>query len=181
MKKRKPFFIRGNFQLKFLLFYAAILAAGIFSAVYFIYRVLQGVVEEAAFSSHLSLNSSGELFWPTIVQVNILIATISVLMGLLAIVGIHYYLEKFFHDLGEGLNRLAQNDFSFRLKTKGRWWVRQLFDDFNGKMEELQKERQRIGALTDSLVATIDERRPGMLKEIKFIHAEFLANKPQQS
>lgn len=174
MRKRKPFFIRGNFQLKFLLFYAAILATGIFSAVYLIYRALQGVVEEAAFSSHLSLSSSGELFWPAIVRINIMIAGISVLAGLLAIAGIHYYLDGFFHDLGEGLDRLAKSDFSFRLRTKGRWWVRSLVDDFNQKMEALQKDSERTGALADSLITAIDERRPEMLKEIKSIHSKLL-------
>ncbi len=177
MKKRKPFFISGNFQLKFLLSYALILAAGIFFSVYFIYCSLKGILEKAAFSSHLSLSSTGELFWLTIVRINILIAMISVLAGFLAIALIHAYLDRFFHKLVAGLKAWGREDFSLRLKTKGSWWVQHLFDDFNRKAGALDKDNERFMGLVDSLIATINERRPGMLQKIKGLHAQLTNNK----
>lgn len=170
MQKRKPFFVKDNFQLKFIFCYVAILTGGILAATCLIYHSLEGIVEEAAFSSHLSLTSSGELFWRTIVQVNLLISGASVLAGLMVITVAHCYLEVFFRSLAQGLERLAKGDFSFRLKIKGRWLGRQLLSDVNSAAARLEENSEEIKGLLGHSLALLRSDRPNALSEIKAIY-----------
>ena len=112
MQRRKPFFIKDNLQLKFLVCFALVLAAGIFSAAVLICRAGWQRVEKQAFSSHLSLDSSGQLFFQVISEINLKAACVTVLVGLLFVVFMHIYLEDFFRRLAEGLKRLGEGDFS---------------------------------------------------------------------
>ena len=170
MQKRKPFFVKDNFQLKFIFCYVAILTGGILVAAYLIYRSLEGIVEEAAFSSHLSLTSSGELFWRTIAQVNLWIAGASVLAGLMAITVVHCYLEVFFRSLAQGLERLAKGDFSFRLTIKGRWLGRPLLNDVNSAAARLEENSKEIRELLGHSLALLRSDRPNVVSEIKAIY-----------
>ena len=170
MRKRKPFFIRGNFQLKFIFFFVILLMASVFSAVFFIHRSLEGVIEEAAFSSHLSLSSSGELFWRTILQVNLAVAAISVLIGVLIVGWIYFYLENFFRSFVKKLEKLSEGDFAVRIETKKRWWGRQLVADFNAVAGQLEKNSKEVKKITEALITAVDSRPEEALKKIKSLH-----------
>ena len=170
MQKRRPFFIKNNFQLKFILCYIAVLALGVLLSAWLIYRALEGIIEEAAFSSHLSLASSGDLFWRTIVQINLWIAVASALISLVVIIAVHVYLEIFFRSLGQGLDNLAKGDFSFRLKTRGRWFGRQLMSDVNGAAARLDDNAKEIRKLLHQSLELLRSDRPEILSELKAAH-----------
>jgi len=156
MIKRKRFIIKGNIHLKFIICFLTVIAGGVLIAVYLIYRSSNEIVEKATFSCHLSVNSTGELFYRTILETNLLIAGISVIMGLVAIGFFHLYLESFFLSLAEALRRMARGDFDFRLKTKGGWMVSRLLKDVNGLIANLENDSLETTRLLDSLLGALD-------------------------
>lgn len=148
-----------------------LLMIGIFSAAVVIYYSLKDTFEKAAFTSHLSFGSSGELFWQTILQINLIAAGISVLIGMLVTILAHFYLESFFRSLAEGLKQLGDGDFSFRLKTKGRWWGGGLLNDFNKVAEDIKKNDAALKETLNDIILEINSRQQTALEEIKLLHS----------
>jgi len=149
-----------------------VLAIGICSAAFLIYRALALLVEDAAFSSHISLVSTGELFWNVILKVNLYAVSIILVVGLLIIVSTHIYLQFFFHTLANGLDRLAKGDYSFRLR-KGKWLGGRLIEEFNKAVMAMENASAKAKKLIDSSITNIETLCPEQkqsLEEIKSIH-----------
>ncbi len=167
MRRRKPFFIKGNFQLNFLVCFGFVLAAGISSAAVLICRAGWQVVEKHAFSSHLSLDSSGQLFFRTIVEVNLKVACVTVVVGLLFVIFMHTYFEDFFRHLAEGLKRLGEGDLSVRLKIKNRWFGRVLLVEFNDAAAGLQKTSAQMRGYIQGSLSAVEKNSSHMVEDLK--------------
>lgn len=173
MIRRQKFFIRGNVHLKFIFSYVAVLAGGIFAAVYLIYLSSNDIVEKASFSSHLAFSSTGELFYRAIMQTNLMIAAIIALIGMVLIASAHFYLEFFFRSLAQALDRLAKGDYSFRLKIRGGWLFSGLIKNFNSLIEKMDEESKERIRLIDTLLEAPDFDAVDIGK-IRAIHAKLL-------
>lgn len=158
MKRRVPCLLRGNFQMAFLIGLAALVALGILAAAACNYLALEQIFERASFSAHLSAASSGELVWRAVVEMTLLTAGSSLLVGCVAIVCALWYLEGLFQALADGLQRLTQGQRAVRLPTKGWWWGRRLLREFNGAAAALD---QRAGQSRESLERVMAELSVG--------------------
>ena len=147
MRKRKLFIVRGNFQVKTVLCYVYILTSGIFGVAISIYHTLADVVEEAAFSAHLSYASSGELFWETILKTNLVVGGVSILFLLLIIGFVHIYLNKLFTSLEEGVKLIGRGKYTYRIDMKGKWLGQELLADYNLAAQSLHKNKEEIASL----------------------------------
>ncbi len=179
MKRRQKFFIRGNFHLKFILSYAAVLAAGILIAVYLIYLSSMDIVERAIFSSHLSVSSTGELFYRAIMQTNLMIAAIIAFIGIVLIASAHLYLEFFFSSLTRALDRLAGGDYSFRFRIRGGWLFSGLIESVNSLIEKMDEESKERTRLIDKFLETSDLDAVD-IGEIRAIHAKLMESSSLQ-
>lgn len=166
MQRRKPFFIKDNLQLKFLVCFVLVLAAGIFSAAVLICRAGWQTVEKHAFSSHLSLGSSGQLFFRMILEVNSKVACVTVLLGVLFVIFMHFYLEDVFRRLARGLKSLGEGDFSIRLKTKNRWFGRVLWVEFNDAAASLQKTSTQMREYIQGSLSAVEDHSPRMIEDL---------------
>ncbi len=173
MQRRKPFFIKDNLQLRFLVCFVLVLAAGIFSAAVLICRAGWQRVEEQAFSSHLSFDSSGQLFSRMILEVNLKVACATVLIGLLLVVFMHIYLEDFFRRLAEGLKRLGEGDFSVRLEIKNRWFGRVLLVEFNDVAAGLQKTSAQMREYIQGSLSAVENNSSHMIEDLKQLSEKF--------
>ena len=173
MQRRKPFFIKDNFQLGFLVCFALVLTVGFFSAAVLICRAGWQVVEKQAFSSHLSLDSSGQLFFQVISEINLKAACVTVLAGLLFVVFMHIYLEGLFRRLAEGLRRLGEGDFSVRLETKNRWFGRVLSVEFNDVAAGLQKTSAQMREYIQGSLSEAENNSSHMIEELKQLFEKF--------
>lgn len=169
MQRRKPFFVKDNLQLKFLVCFALVLAAGIFSAAVLICRAGWQRVEKQAFSSHLSLDSSGQLFFQVISEINLKVACVTVLVGLLFVIFMHIYLEDLFRHLADGLKRLGEGDFSVRLATKNRW----LSVEFNDAAASLQKTSTQAREYIQGSLSAVENNSSHMIEELKQLSGKF--------
>lgn len=169
MQRRKPFFVKDNIQLKFLVSFVLVLAAGIFSAAALICRAGWQRVEKQSFSSHLSLDSSGQLFFQVISEINLKVACVTVLAGLLFVVFMHIYLEDLFRRLAEGLRRLGEGDFSVRLKTRNRW----LSIEFNDVAAGLQKTSTQMREYVQGSLSAVENNSSHMIEDLKELSGKF--------
>lgn len=173
MQRRKPFFIKDNLQLKFLVCFVFVLAVGISSAAVLICRAGWQRVEKHAFSSHLSLDSSGQLFFRMILEVNLKVACVTVLLGVLFVIFMHICLEDIFRCLAGGLKRLGEGDFSVRLKTKNRWFGRVLLVEFNDAADGLQKTSTQMREYIRGSLSAVEDHSPRMIEDLKQLSGKF--------
>ena len=173
MQRRKLFFIKDNLQLRFLACFVFVLAAGIFSAAVLICRAGWQRVEKQAFSSHLSLDSSGQLFFQVISEINLKVACVTVLVGLVFVVFMHIYLEDFFRHLAGGLRRLGEGDFSVRLKTKNRWFGRAILIEFNDAAASLQKTSTLKREYVQGSLSAVENNSSHMIEDLKQLSGKF--------
>ncbi len=171
MVKRKPFFIKRNFQLKFLFCFVVICASGISLATVLIYRSAWDIVEQASFSSHLSLRTSAELFRAVIVDVNTKVAVATMGAGLLFILWMHLYLQTFFRCVRDGLLKLGDGDFSARLKVLGSRQGTSLSAQFNGIAWDMAQRAGEIKEIASKAGFAIDRGGSGMGEELREITA----------
>lgn len=171
MQRRKPFFIKDNLHLEFLVCFVLILAAGFFAAAVLICRAGWQAVETQSFSSHLSLDSSGQLFFRMILEVNLKVACATVLIGLLFVIFMRIYLEDFFRRLAEGLKRLGEGDFSVRLKN--RWFGRALSAEFNDVAASLQKMSAQMRECIQGSLSAVEDNSSHMVEDLKQLSGKF--------
>ena len=172
MRQRALFIFRGNFQLAWLLVLAALVAIGIAAAAILNYQAMGNILEAAAFSSHLSLRSSGELIWRTILEVTLLAGGISLLVGCLVIAVALVHLESLFHSLTDGLEQLAHGDYSFRLETKGKRWGYSLLSTFNGAAKEFERRHRQLRMIFDRFNAALSATPQQQLDRAKALQQE---------
>ena len=146
MRQRAPFVLHGNFQGYFLLALTLLVGAGLGAGALIHYRVLDHLLQAAAFSAHFTRSSSGELLWRAIVNVSCVTALVSMaLSGVTILCGL-FYLERLFGALVVGIAHLAQGDVTFRVTLRGWWWGRSLLQAFNSAAERLDHDAQTLRA-----------------------------------
>lgn len=151
----------------------AVLAGGVLAAVYLIYLSSDEIIEMAAFSSHLSFSSTGELFYRTIIETNLMISAIIIFIGMVLIAMAHLYLESFFRSLAWALARLAEGDYSFRLKIRGGWLVSGLLHEVNWLIEKFDEDSKERIHLIDTLLEAPDLGHADLGK-IRAVHEKLL-------
>lgn len=171
MIKRRPFFIRGNIQLVFILGYVVILSAGILCAAAMIYYHLKEILEGAVFSSHLNLESSEQLFWATIFKINFLIAGASIAGGFIAITTAYFYLEAFFASISAGLDAMARKDTSVRLRPRRLWGTRSLVHEFNEAAVSMEREEIEVRRALEAILLALDSPTRESFRSIRNIQA----------
>lgn len=164
--KRKPFFIKGNFQLKFILCFIGLLITGIGLSVMFIYGALNYILETASFSAHMSFTTSGQLLWWTILKINLLISSIIIVIAIFMGVIVHVYSENLFHILSEGLDHLKQGDFSFRIKRKGRWGGKNLIGQFNHLATGLYKRLELTRTMLNEAIQLTQQENVDVVEKL---------------
>lgn len=149
--KRRPFFIKDNFQLSFIAGFIALLFIEIMLADFFIYELSRKAVEDAAFSSHLSLERSAQILGPIILKVNICFIAVTFLLAVLTSAAAYYRLHIVFAGIVEGFNKLKKNNTSVRLKLRGTKPARELIGEFNKAAESLDKRAENLTLIMNSL------------------------------
>ena len=170
INKRKLFFIKENFNLKFIICFVGGAVVGTAVAAFLVYTRLEDSLEKAAFSSHLSFSSSSELFSRIVWDVNLWVAVISIILGQCLIMAMRHFLENFFRHLNFGLNELARGHFSFRLPGKFHGIGGFLFEDFNLMASVMDKKLKEIMSILDAAQKNLQSDSPAMVEEIKSIH-----------
>ena len=151
-QKRKPFLIKGNFQLTFILGFTLFLLIEVIAAGFAIYILAEKTLEDLAFSSHINFNKSLEIISPIVIKVNIwmILCSIFVACAITAITCIN--LHSLFSKIIQGLENLKNNHTSSRINPRGNKDTRELIKEFNHTAAYLDKNMQDLRTTLDSLL-----------------------------
>lgn len=163
--KRKPFFLRKNFQMNFIMGFVALLFIEVSLSGLLIYSLSAAAVEKAAFRSHITINSGAQIIGPIILKVNACGIIVSVLLAALAVAITYRRNRELFNKLTEGLDNLRDNNLSFRIEERGSKKTKAFINEFN---EAASSFEQRLNNLRFILDCAIAEKE---LKNIEKLHA----------
>jgi methyl-accepting chemotaxis protein len=164
--------LHGNFQLGLLLALAIVLALGILMAAGLNYFALEMILEQAAFSAHLSTASSGELVWRAILEVACLSAGTILFIGCAALMAAMWYLERLFSALSTGLERLASGECAYRIQAKRIWLGGSLLSAFNDAADSIEQRSNTMRALLEMCIATASANRAQQLHELRALQRQ---------
>lgn len=167
--KRKRFFVKGNFQIAFIVGFLVLLCVEVLVAAALIYGASYGAIEGAAFSSHITMSRSAELIGPIILKINgyVVIASIILSCGVVAIA--YARLCALFARIIEGIEQLKRKRFSFRIHERGGKNSRQLIKEFNQAADCIEKRQAVLRGVLDSLLSEKE------LTYIAKLHAQLYA------
>jgi len=154
--KRKPFFIKGNFQIAVIASFTLLLFIEVITAGLFIYKLSANAVEDAEYSSHITINSGSQLIKPIILKVNTYAILISILLAGLVAAIMYFRLRALFANIINGLENLRDNNTSFRINQYGIKNTRELIEEFNQAASSLDKRRGELQVALDSLIKETD-------------------------
>jgi len=150
--KRKSFFLKGNFQIVFIIGFISILLFEVTLAGFFIYKLSAETLEEAVFSSHINIATSAQIIKPIIIRINIYVILISVALACLIITVTYIKLRVLFGKIIDGLENLKNNNTPLHIKPYGRKQARELIKEFNLAASCLDKQLAGLHHTIDSLV-----------------------------
>lgn len=151
-QKRKPFFVKGNFQIAFIIGFIMLLFIEITAAGLFIYRLSERAIEDTAFSSHLTIDRSAQIIRPIVIKANIYIMLISIFLACVVVAITYLKLHALFGKLIKGLENLKNNTGSFRINLRGGKNTREIIKEFNQAASYLDKHLGDLRLVLDSLL-----------------------------
>lgn len=154
--KRKPFFIKRNFHIAFVIGFILLLLLEVMLAGALIYKLSAEAIENAAFSSHININRSAQLIKPIILKVNIYVMLMSVLLAGLAIAITYFRLHFLFSKIIRGLENFRNNNTPFHIKPSGGKQTRELIKEFNHASSCLDNRLSDLRLTLDSLLVEKD-------------------------
>lgn len=157
--KRKPFFIRKNFEIAFVVVFISLLLCEISGAVFFIYRLSWQALEDNVFRSHLNIQTAAQIVEPVIIKVNIYVVSITVFLGALALSIILIKRRRLFLKIISGLDNLKDNNASFRLRIYGGKKTRVLLKEFNQAAAFIDRRQRDMDSTFRLLTTEMDLKR----------------------
>ncbi|WP_020676270.1 hypothetical protein [Geopsychrobacter electrodiphilus] len=149
--RRRKFFIKKEFQGKFIAIYAVgVLAlSGITTLV--LNRVLHKIVDEQLYSSHMKVHRTGELFLTPLIQTNLYsILAVSLLILIFSIV-VFKRLNHHFTRMDLAFHAMADGDYQSYDPPGSR------FEEINAMIDLVRKTQDDYGSLTAELSKLIQE------------------------
>lgn len=150
--RRRQFFIRKEFQGKFILLYAlcAIGPAGL--AVTALYAQSRAALEKYLFSSHLKITHTGEIFSGLLIRTNLISSALVVVLVMLLSLYIFRRLNTHFFQMEARFAAMGQGDFSPRPQLPSRFKEVSTLINLSEQTRQNYRERFReIEALLNKL------------------------------
>lgn len=163
-QKRKLFIIKSNFQIAFIIGFILLLFIEAMTAGLFIYRLSADAIEDAVFSSHITINRSTQIIRPIVLKVNTYFILISIFLAGLVIVIAYLRFHALFASIIEGLENLRGNNTAFRIKLRGIKNTRELIKEFNQAASSMDNYMALLRGTIDSLLQKKE------LKDIERLH-----------
>lgn len=167
--RRKPFFIKRNFRITFIIGFITLLFIEVILAGLFIYKLSAAAVEKEAFRSHISINKSSQITGPIILKVNVFSIIISIILAGLIVTVSYYRNRDLFNKIIEGLENLRDNNLSFRIVARGGKKTRELIKEFNAAASYFEQRGNKLHFVLEGLFAEKE------LKNIEKLHNQLSA------
>lgn len=156
--RRRNYFIKKEFQVRFIARFLGVVAAGSAASGYIMYLLVNREVSDTFYTTHIKAASTGEMFLPAMLKVNIGVL-VPVLAGviLLTLIISHKVAGPLLR-LGRDTEKIARRDFTgdFRLRAGDELGsLAQSFEEMNEELKkrfnELREQAEEISRAAEGL------------------------------
>ena len=141
--RRRQFFIKKEFQGKFILLYTLCVIGPAGLAVLALYLNARQVLEKYLFSSHLRISNTGEIFQDLLIKSNLISSALIVVLVTLLSLYIFRRLNKHFYRMEERIDAMARGDFSFQPQLPSRFNEISTLIELSEETRQIYRERFR--------------------------------------
>jgi len=156
--RRRNFFIKKEFQARFIGRFLGILTVGCAISGYLMYILVNRDIEDAFYKTHLQLSSTGQLFLPSMIKANLGILALVVVAVAVVTLLISHKIAGPLLRLGRSTEKIAKRDFSgdFELRVSDELKsLAKSFEEMNEELKtrfnELRKQAEEIDQAAESL------------------------------
>jgi methyl-accepting chemotaxis protein len=144
--RRKNYFTKKGFQTRFMVRFLGLLITASAISGYIMYLLINKDVEDAFYSSHVNLSSTGQLLLPILVKVNAWILAVVLVAAAAIIFLVSRNLEGPMARLGKTAERIGRGDLSGNFRLRDSDELKSLagsFDKMTGQLRERFSELRR--------------------------------------
>lgn len=149
--RRRQFFIKKEFQGKFVLLYATAVFALATGAALFFWRSARQAIDQQLYSSHIKVARSGDLIRGLLFEVNLVCAAAVILLVTGLSLYIFYRLNQHFSALEERFSAMGRGDFSLPRQDGSR------FNEISALIELAETVRDDYRQRYADIAQTLDE------------------------
>lgn len=119
--RRRQFFIKKEFQGKFILLFALCVIGPAGLSVAVLYRQARQELEKYLFASHLKITHTGEIFSELLIKINLISATLTIVLVILLSLYIFRRLNTHFLRMETRFDAMGRGDFSLLPQPPSRF------------------------------------------------------------
>ncbi len=183
---RRTYYIKKDFQKRFILGYLALIFLGAVLANGMLYTLLDKGIDEAFYRAHIAIRTTGDVVRSPLVLTNMAVVFASLGAVLVSIFLSSWKISKLLHCLAEGIEGLKNGDLTVQVKAcKGHF--AEVTETFNKAVMQLNR---KITSVKDELVKIeettlgLERDRAGtleqLLKEVESVEDHLSAFKLKQ-
>lgn len=172
--RRRKFFIKKEFQGKFIALYTigVIALAGVTTLV--LNSWLHDIVDEQLYSSHMKIQRTGELFLTPLIQTNLYAMMAISLVILFCSVVVFKRLNRHFMHMDEAFNAMTRGDYTSYAPPASHFEEINEIIDMVSKTQDVYAERtQELKGLMGEIKQSVDAGCPEA--ELKSLHEKLSA------
>jgi len=157
-RRRRQFFIKKEFQGKFILLFALCVIGPVSLAVTALYVQARTELERYFFSSHLKITNTGEIFSGLLIKTNLISSALMVVLVMLLTLYIFHRLNTHFFRMEARFDAIGRGDFSLLPQPPSRFNEVSTLINLSEQTRQNYRERFRqievlLSKLEDSLTA----------------------------
>lgn len=151
-QKRRIYFVKKDFQLKFILKFCLILLAGVVVSTGLLFFLSQDTLTSSFQDSRLQIKSTGLAILPAVIYTNLFTLGLVVLAAIVVILFITHKIAGPLFRLEKELIRIGNGDLTGRITLREKDQITEIADSINKVADQLHQKVQEIQTDVDDAV-----------------------------
>lgn len=152
--RRRNYFIKKEFQARFILRFILIILLGIAASSGIVYYLTSKRMEEAYYRSHIKIASTGEIVYPILFTANIITIGIVIVITIIITLLISHKIAGPLYRIEKSIREISNGNLSFQIYLRAKDELITLAEIFNnmiiklrGRIEEIQHFGEGMDAI----------------------------------
>lgn len=143
-ERRSIYYIKKEFQRRFILKFLALIALGSILANWVLYTFLQAGIENALYRAHIVIKTTGEVVMSPLIMTGAIIIVAAVVAVAATMLLSSYSVSNRLRYLAKGVEALKRGDLTIKVETPKGCKFPELYDIFNDTVDSLDDKIIRI-------------------------------------
>ncbi len=155
--KRKNYFIKKEFQFKFILKFCLIMLAGIILSTCFVFIFSQDTLTSSFNNSQLIIEKTGQAILPTILITNLITLALITLAAIIITLFISHRIAGPMFRFEKDIRQIAQGNLKVRINLRQKDQFSEMAKAFNEMSSNLHEKVSHIDQKIDKLIISAQE------------------------